>query len=128
MARLYNVTIPNVDNWRRLVGPPQYGVTAIPEMYSDPLISGKVVLNITDGLIAQLASGPRFQPFYARHHATIYASKDAVALDAVTLRYLEIWRAQAQLPPIKDAAAHVHTAADIGLGNFAPEKIDLRKL
>lgn len=125
---LYNMTIPNIDNWRRLVGSPRYGATAIPEMFSDPAVGGKVVLNITDGLVAQLAGGPIFQPFYARHHATLYASKDAVAIDAVTLRYLELWRAQAQLPPIKDAAAHVRTAGDIGLGNFAPEKIDLHKL
>ncbi len=47
---LYNVTIPDVDNWRRLVGQPRYGVTAIPEMFSDPQLGGKVVLNITDGL------------------------------------------------------------------------------
>ncbi len=125
---LYNVTIPNIDNWRRLVGSPKYGISAIPEMFSDPMIGGKVVLNITDGLIAQLAGGPVFQPFYARHHATLYASKDAVALDAVTLRYLELWRAQAQLPALKEAAAHVKTAGDIGLGNYAPEKIDLHKL
>ena len=122
------MTIPNTDNWRRLVGSPRYGATAIPEMFSDPAVGGKVVLNITDGLVAQLAGGPVFQPFYARHHATLYASKDAVALDAVTLRYLELWRTQAQLPLIKDAAAHVHNAGDIGLGNFAPEKIDLHKL
>ena len=57
---LYNVTIPNVDNWRRLVGPPQYGVTAIPEMFSDPRVGGKVVLNISDGLIAQTRRRPGF--------------------------------------------------------------------
>lgn len=125
---LYNVTIPNVDNWRRLVGPPQYGQTAIPEMYSDPQLGGKVVLNITDALIAQIAGGPQFAPLYARHLATLYASKDAVALDAVLLRYLEVWRSQAQLPPLGDMAAHVRAAADIGLGNAAAEKIDVRAL
>ena len=125
---LYNVTIPNVDNWRRLVGPPRYGETAIPEMFSDPQVGGRVVLNITDGLIAQIAGGPQFEPLYARHLATLYASKDAVALDSVVLRYLEIWRAQAQLPPLGDMAAHVHTAADMGIGNAAADRIDLRAL
>jgi uncharacterized protein (DUF362 family) len=125
---LYNVTIPNVDNWRRLVGPPQYGQTAIPEMFSDPQLGGRVVLNITDGLIAQIAGGPQFAPLYARHLATLYASKDAVALDSVVLRNLELWRAQAQLPPLGDTAAHVRASAEMGLGNASPERIELRAL
>ncbi len=125
---LYNVTIPNVDNWRRLVGPPRYGVTAIPEMYSDPQLGGKIVLNLTDGLVAQIAGGPDYQPLYARPLGTLYASRDAVALDAVTLRLLEIWRAQSHLPALTESAAHVKTAAEIGLGNYEAEKIDLRAL
>jgi hypothetical protein len=125
---LYNVTIPNVDNWRRLVGHPQWGAGAIPEIYSQPFVGGRIALNITDGLIAQIAGAPSFQPHYARHHATLYASRDAVALDAVTLRLLELWRAQSQLPAIGDAGAHVRIAAEAGLGNFDAEKIDLRKL
>jgi hypothetical protein len=123
---LYNVTIPDVDNWRRLVGPPQYGQTTIPEMYSDPQVGGRVVLSITDGLIAQIAGGPQFDPLYARHLGTLYASKDAVALDSVVLRYLESWRVQAQLPPLGDKAAHVRIAGEMGLGNASPDRIDLR--
>ena len=123
---LYNVTIPNVDNWRRLVGPPHYGVTAIPELYSDPRLGGKVVINIMDGLVAQIAGGPYFQPLYARSYATLYASRDAVALDSVALRLLEGWRVQAQLPPLGETANHVKTAAEVGLGNYASDKIDLR--
>ena len=122
---LYNVTIPNVDNWRRLVGPPRFGTTAIPEMYSDPQLGGKIVLNLTDGLVAQIAGGPYFQPLYARSLGTLYASRDAVALDSVVLRLLEIWRAQSHLPALTESAAHVKTAADIGLGNYAADKIDL---
>jgi hypothetical protein len=125
---LYNITIPNIDNWRRAVGPPQWGRSAIPEIYSEPFVGGRIVLNLTDGLIAQIAGAPTFAPLYARHHATLYASRDAVALDAVTLRQLELWRSQGQLPPIGDAGAHVRVAAQMGLGNFEPEKIDLRKL
>ncbi len=125
---LYNVTIPNIDNWRRLVGQPRYGVSAIPELYSDPKLGGKVVINIADGLIAQIAGGPAFQPLYARQNATLYASRDAVALDATLLRQLEIWRVAAHLPTLKDSAGHVSAAAEIGLGNFAPDKIDVHAL
>lgn len=125
---LYNVTIPDVDNWRRLVGMPQNGATAIPELYSDPAIGGRVVLCLTDGLVAQIAGGPGFQPLYARDHATLYASRDAVAIDAVVLRQLETWRKEAQLPSIVETGGHVKIAGDLGLGNFAAEKIDLRRL
>ena len=97
-------------------------------MFSDPQLGGKVVLNITDGLVAQIAGGPSFQPLYARQYATLYASRDAVALDAVVLRQLEGWRVQAQLPALKDTAGHVKMAGDMGLGNYAPEKIDLHNL
>ena len=125
---LYNVTIPNIDNWRRLVGQPRYGITAIPEMFSDPQLGGKVVLNITDGLVAQIAGGPAFQPNYARQYATILVSRDAVALDSIVLRQIEGWRVQAQLPSLKDTAAHVKMAGDLGLGNYQTEKIDLHNL
>lgn len=123
---LYNVTIPNVDNWRRLVAPPRYGASAIPEMYSDPNVGGKIVLNIADGLVAQIAGAPTFMPLYARHHGTLYASRDAVALDATLLRQLEIWRKEAQLPALGEMSAHVQAAGDAGLGNSTPDKIEVR--
>ena len=125
---LYNVTIPNVDNWRRLVGPPRFGASAIPELYSDPRLGGKIVLNLTDGLVAQIAGGPDFQPLYARSLGTLYASRDAVALDSVILRQLEAWRLQSHLGSLKESAEHVRTAGAIGLGNEAPDKIDLHAL
>ena len=46
---LYNVTIPNIDNWRRFGVPPDYGASAIPGIYGDPNIGPKVVLNLMDG-------------------------------------------------------------------------------
>ena len=123
---LYNITIPNIDNWRRLVAPPRYGAGAIPEMYADPDVGGKVVLNIVDGLVAQIAGAPTFQPLYAKHHATIYASRDAVALDATLLRQLETWRKEAQLPALGEMAGHVQAAGDAGLGNANPDRIEVR--
>ena len=97
-------------------------------MYSDPNLGGKVVINIVDGLIAQIAGGPGFDPQYARHHATLYASRDAVAVDATLLREMEAWRAAAHLPALGDSAAHVRASGEIGLGNFTPDKIDVHAL
>ena len=79
---LYNVTIPNIDNWRRFGLPPDFGASSIPEIYYDPHIGQKVVFNLMDGLQAQYAGGPESQPGYSFPFATLYASKDPVAIDA----------------------------------------------
>jgi len=125
---LYNVTIPNIDNWRRFGVPPDFGATSIPEIYADPHIGQKVVLNMMDGLLAQYAGGPESQPGYAFPFATLYASKDPVAIDAIALRHLEEWRAKRKVPPIKRLGAHVQVAAQDGLGNENFSLIEIRNV
>ncbi len=125
---IYNVTIPNIDNWRRFAQGSRFGAESLAEIYNDPVISKKVAFNLMDGLVAQYAGGPQSQPNYAVHDATLYASKDPVALDAVVLRRLEQWRARASLPPIGSAADYVGFASELGLGNSAPNQIEVRNL
>jgi uncharacterized protein (DUF362 family) len=125
---IYNVTIPNIDNWRRFAQGSRFGAESLAEIYSDPVIAKKVAFNLMDGLVAQYAGGPQSQPNYAVHHATLYASKDPVALDAVALRRLEQWRARASLPPIGRAAAYVDFASQLGLGNSARNRIEVRNI
>jgi hypothetical protein len=121
---LYNLTIPNLDNWRRFTT--AQGAEYLPEIYADPRIRPKVALHIMDGLIAQYAGGPEFQPNYAFHHGTIYASRDPVALDANAMREIEVWRAQAQLPALGKRAGYLDVAAGAGLGNASGEAIELK--
>jgi len=121
---LYNVTVPNVDNWRRFSENDSF----ICDLYSDPGIGPKVVINIMDGLLAQYAGGPDFEPNFAMKHNTIYASKDPVAIDAIALGQIEQWRAQAKLPSIAHYAAYLLTAANMGFGAVLPERIELRML
>ena len=125
---LYNVTIPNIDNWRRFRQTDRFGGSAIADFYSNPLIGKKVVLNLMDGLIAEYAGGPQSQPNYAVHHATLLASKDPVAIDAVALQRIDAWRANAKLPPIGPLAMHVQIAAQRGIGNANPERIEIRNV
>ena len=125
---IYNVTIPNIDNWRRFAQGSRFGVESLAEIYNDPIISKKVAFNLMDGLVAQYAGGPQSQPNYALHHGTLYASKDPVALDSVALRRLEEWRANASLPPIGTAAAYVDFASQLGLGNSATNRIEVRNI
>lgn len=123
---LFNVTLPALDNWRRFAGHPRWGNPTVPELWSQPTLRGKVVLNVCDGLVGQCAGGPVFQPNYAHRQASIYASRDPVAVDSVALRYIELWRARRGLPALGRAAGHVGTAAQLGLGHESPERIDLR--
>ena len=122
---LYNVTIPNIDNWRRFTQG-RWGNTAIAEIYRMPMIGPKVVLNIMDGLVAQYAGGPQSQPNYAVHHATILASRDPVAIDALAVRQIEEWRAKARLAPIAPLAQHVQAAGQLRIGNA--EVIEVRNV
>src|ERR1051325_4890244 len=125
---IYNMTIPNIDNWRRFAQGSRFGASSLAEMYANPIIAKKVVLNIMDGLIAQYAGGPQPQPNYAIHHATLYASKDPVALDAVALKRLEEWRKHDSLRPVGPVAAYIDVASELGLGNSTPNRIEVRNI
>ena len=123
---LYNMTIPNIDNWRRFAMGAPFGAESIAMIYSNPVISQKVVLNIMDGLTAQYGGGPTSQPNFAIHHDTIYASKDPVALDTIALKRLDEWRAKGNFPPIGRLASYVQTATALGLGNSEMSHIEVK--
>ncbi len=125
---LYNVTIPNIDNWRRFGVPPDHGASSIPEIYSDPHIGPKVVLNLMDGLLAEYAGGPLSQPNYAVKYDTLFASRDPVAIDSVAGRQIEKWRKEQKFPTIARTGAHIAVAAQMGLGNAVPSRIEVRNV
>src|SRR5213083_400388 len=125
---IYNMTIPNIDNWRRFAQGSRFGAESLAEIYANPLIAKKVVFNLMDGLIAQYAGGPQPQPNYAVHHGTLYASRDPVALDAVALKRLEEWRKRGSLRPVGPVAAYIDVASELGLGNSATNRIEVRNI
>jgi hypothetical protein len=122
------MTLPNVDNWRRFGQPRGVSAYAMAELYNDPIISKKVVLNIMDGLVAGYAAGPQSHPNYSLHHATLLASRDPVAIDAIALERIERWRANAKLPAIGELAAHVQIAGQFGLGNADRTRLRLQEV
>lgn len=125
---IYNMTIPNIDNWRRFAQGSRFGAGSLAEIYSNSLIANKVVFNLMDGLIAQYAGGPQPQPNYALHHGTLYASKDPVALDAVALKRLEEWRKRGDLRPAGTVAAYIDVASQLGLGNASSNRIEVKNI
>ncbi len=125
---IYNMTVPNVDNWRRLTQNEANQSGALPTVYADPHIAPKVVLHILDGLVAQYAGGPGGNLNYAFPHATVYASKDPIALDATALRLIEGWRKEAKLPAVGRRAEWLQAAEEMGLGFSRPESITLQSV
>jgi uncharacterized protein (DUF362 family) len=122
----YNTCVRSVDNWRRFVSNERASADSIPEIYADPQLGPKVVLHFVDGLVAQYAGGPAGNPNYAFPHATIYASTDPVALDATAARLIDDWRKLARLPPIAAKASWLNVAEQMGLGNAAEQRIELK--
>jgi uncharacterized protein (DUF362 family) len=125
---IYNMTIPNIDNWRRFAQGSPFGAESLAEIYANPLIAKKVVFNLMDGLLAQYAGGPQPQPNYAVHHATLYASKDPVALDTIALKRLEELRKRGNLRPVGRVAAYIDFAGQLGLGNSANNRIEIKNI
>jgi uncharacterized protein (DUF362 family) len=102
--------------------------SSIAELYADPNIGPKVVFNLMDGLVAQYAGGPESQPNFSTHHATLYAGKDPVAIDAIALKKLEQWRASHSLPPMSQMSAYVKAAGLMRIGNAEPNRIEIRNV
>jgi uncharacterized protein (DUF362 family) len=123
---LYNMTVQNVDNWRRLIDEPVRGDPDIAEIYADPRISEKVVLHIMDGLVALYAGAPFGDTNYAIQFGTVYASRDPVALDAVAAKQLDGWRVPAKMDPSSKIAKYIQTASQFQIGNSDLTKIDIR--
>ncbi len=122
---LFNMTIPNMDNWRRLVEDPVNGDPTIPEAYSDPRIGDKVVFQLMDSLVALYAGGPTGDANYSVQDGALYASKDPVAIDAIALRRIDAWRSAAQLEPASKTAKYLQSAFTYGLGNADMSKIEV---
>lgn len=121
----YNLAVKNVDNWRRFVAVEQSAADSIPELYASEHLGPKVVLHFLDGLLAQYAGGPEANPNYAYDHATLYASRDPVALDALAARRIDEWRKLAKLPPIARRAEWLRTAEQLGLGEASEDRLKL---
>ena len=125
---LYNMTLPNADNWRRFAQFGSVGAYAMAELYNDDRVGKKVVLHIMDGLVAGYAGGPESHPNFSHHHATLLASRDPVAIDTLALERIEGWRRNAQLPPIGELAAHVPIAGQFGIGNADRARIRVQEV
>ena len=91
-------------------------------------IDGSVPLEGAQVQLSQYGGGPASQPNFALHHATLYASKDPVAIDTVALKRLDEWRSKESFPPIGRLASYVQSATIVGLGNSDMSRIEVKNV
>ncbi len=125
---IYNMTIQNMDNWRRFTQGTRFGSGSLAEVYASSTVSKKVVLNLMDGLVAEYAGGPQGHPQFQVDHGTLYASRDPVAIDALAMRAIDRWRRSASLVPISGNAVYLDAAAQMGFGQDDPRLIAIRSV
>lgn len=113
---LSGMVLDNLDNWRRLARPPHFGDPSLAELYSEPLIGGKVVLTVLDALRPQYAGGPFPEPQYVENYGAVYASRDPVAIDVVGLDLIDGFRKGGGMPLLAPKLDWLQSASMIGLG------------
>jgi uncharacterized protein (DUF362 family) len=122
---LANMTLPNLDNWRRFTRSPDFGDPYLAEIYADAMIHGKIVLTILDALVLQYAGGPFPNPGFLVDHHSIFMSKDPVAIDATAARLLNENRSLSRLPSLDKMTLWLQSASAINLGKHREEEIEL---
>jgi uncharacterized protein (DUF362 family) len=122
---IVNMTLPNIDNWRRFAKSAAAGDSYISEIYADPMIRNKVVLTFLDALFLQYAGGPFPDPNFSIENFAIFVSKDPVAIDATAARLIEEARKGNKMPSIKPMIAYLEAASQLGLGVSAEWRIQM---
>lgn len=125
---LANMTLANLDNWRRFAKSSADGDSYLAEIYADPLVREKVVLTILDALVLQYAGGPFPDGNFALEYFSLFASRDPVAIDATAFRLIEEIRLANKLPSIRTMSAYIEAAAQLGLGEFAEPRIRMTRV
>lgn len=125
---LANMTLPNLDNWRRFTRSPDFGDPYLAEIYADAMIHGKVVLTILDALVLQYAGGPFPNPGFLVEHHSVFVSKDPVAIDATAVRLLNENRTPSRLPSLDKMTRWLQSASEINLGKNREEDVELIRI
>lgn len=125
---LANMTLPNLDNWRRFTRSPDFGDPYLAEIYADAMILEKVVLTILDALVLQYAGGPFPNPGFLTEHHSLFLSRDPVAIDATATRLLNENRTPSRLPTLDKMTLWLESAASINLGKNREEDIELIRI
>jgi len=120
-----NASLSLIDNFRRLQRQSFTREDSLLQLFSNNIVQKKCVLHILDGLVAQYAAGPGFDPNYCWPLQTIYVSHDPIAIDALALQQINEHRVKAEIAPLKNEASYISAAANAGLGVADLSRIDV---
>lgn len=131
-GNLYSLAQGSVDNFIRFENDLLRLSTAVPEIFALPAITDKVALNITDALICQYHGESQGLLHYAVMLNELRFSKDAVALDFLSLREMERVRLAAKTSVPRESSLTnqlelVNNAALLELGTAEIESIKIER-
>ncbi|HVU09552.1 MAG TPA: hypothetical protein VHG89_13545 [Verrucomicrobiae bacterium] len=127
-GHLYSLALGSVDNTLRFENDPDRLAVAVPEIYALPLLSDRVVLNITDALIGQYEGGSYGLLQYSCVLNQLWFSHDPVALDTLAVRELTRERRALQAPEFKPYLQIYTNAVLLQLGVGDPAKIRVERI
>ena len=132
-GNLFSLALGSADNVMRFESDTRRLATAIPEIYALPSLGDRVVLNITDALICQYHGEQRSLLHYSTVLNEIRLSKDAVALDFLSLRDLDRERSRSgtvtsQYLSLTNYTELIENAALLDLGRGDSESIKIERV
>jgi hypothetical protein len=122
-GNLYSLAMGSVDNIVRFENDGDRMADAVPDIYNLPELREKVVLNIVDGLICQYEGGERGLLHYSKAMNQLRFSRDAVALDVLSVQEIDKLRRASDAPLIKPNLELYSNAALLELGVSEPKNI-----
>ena len=126
-GHFYSLCLGSVDNTHRFESDPDRLASALPEIYAMPIIGDRVVLNVTDALLAQYQGGPAGYLQYSTLLQQIWFSHDPVALDVLSLKELTRERKTVDVPPMFTNFEIYTNATFLQLGLSNPEFFQIDK-
>ena len=127
-GHFYSVSLGSVDNTRRFEGDAFRLSVALPEIYALPSVGDKVVLCITDALLAQGQGGPASFLQYSAVLQQIWFSRDPVALDTLGQKELEQERRNQNASKTPSNYKIYTNAVLLQLGVSDPGRMKIEKL
>lgn len=124
-GHLLGLSFGSVDNALRFASDPANLAVAVPEIYALPILGDRVVLNITDALLAQYSGEQRMLLHYSGILNQVWFSRDPVALDVLAILELERQRRIDLAPPAKADLTLYRNATVVEIGVSDTNRIDL---
>jgi hypothetical protein len=122
-GHLAGLALGSVDNTIRFTADSGRLAAAVPEIFALPVLGDRVVLNITDALLAQYYGEERTLLHYSAVLNQLRFSKDPVALDVLSVRELEHQRELVAMPPVKTSRALYQNASLVEIGVSDPNNV-----